>query len=76
MEAYLMQLENEINNETTEEDMELKLKTPSFGDMTEEEREFNNDTNEDTKVHSEKERTDDIRGWKFDFGRSNDAMNF
>ncbi|WP_455060707.1 hypothetical protein [Prevotella pallens] len=75
MQAYLMELENEINNET-EEDMELNLKTPSFGDITEEEREFNNDTNEDTKVHSEKERTDDIRGWKFDFGRSNDAMNF
>ncbi|WP_449024071.1 hypothetical protein [Prevotella pallens] len=71
MQAYLMELENEIN-ETTEEDMELKLKTPSFGDIAEEEREFNNDTNEDTN-------TDDIRGWKFDFGvfgRSNDAMNF
>lgn len=60
MEAYLMELENEINNETTEEDMELKLKTPSFGDITEEEREFNNDTNEDTIVHSEKEGTLDI----------------
>lgn len=74
MQAYLMELENEINNETTEEDMELKLKTPSFGqsDMDELEKEFNNDTNEDTN-------TDDIRGWKFDFGvfgRSNDAMNF
>lgn len=71
MQAYLMELENEINNETTEEDMELKLKTPSFGDITEEEREFNNDTtNEDTN-------TDDIRGWKFDFGvfGDNDAMN-
>ena len=41
MQAYLMQLENEINNEQ------------------------GNNTN-----------TDDIRGWKFDFGRSNDAMNF
>lgn len=73
MQAYLMELENEIN-ETTEEDMELKLKTPSFGqsEMDELEKEFNNDTNEDTN-------TDDIRGWKFDFGvfgRSNDAMNF
>lgn len=70
MQAYLMELENELN-ETTEEDMELKLKTPSFGDIAEEEREFNNDTtNEDTN-------TDDIRGWKFDFGvfGSNDAMN-
>ena len=71
-EEELARLEAELNE--TEEDMELKLKTPSFGDMTEEEREFNNnDTNEqDTN-------TDDIRGWKFDFGvfgRSNDAMNF
>lgn len=80
-EEELARLENEINNETTEEDMELKLKTPSFGqsEMDELEKEFNNDTtNEDTIVHSEKERTDDIRGWKFDFGvfgRSNDAMN-
>lgn len=74
MQAYLLELENELN-ETTEEDMELKLKTPSFGDMTEEEREFNNnDTNEqDTNTN-----TDDIRGWKFDFGvfGDNDAMNF
>ena len=79
MQAYLMQLENEINNETTEEDMELKLKTPSFGqsEMDELEKEFNNDTtNEDTNTNTD---TDDIRGWKFDFGvfgRSNDAMNF
>ena len=59
----------EVTVNETEEDMELKLKTPSFGDITEEEREFNNDTtNEDTIVHLEKERTDDIRGWKFDFG--------
>ena len=90
MQAYLMKLENEINNKT-EEDMELNIKTPPFGqsDMDELEKEFNNDTtNEDTntKVHSSKfleqrngKRTDDIRGWKFDFGvfgRSNDAMNF
>ena len=87
-EEELARLENEINNETTEEDMELKLKTPSFGqsEMDELEKEFNNDTtNEDTIVHSEKERTDEslleqsnFRGWKFDFGvfgRSNDAMN-
>ena len=62
-------------NETTEEDMELKLKTPSFGDIAEEEREFNNDNNE----QGNNTNTDDIRGWKFDFGvfgRSNDAMDF
>ena len=46
MQAYLMQLENEINNEK-EEDMELKLKTPSFGDIAEEEREFNTDNIEE-----------------------------
>lgn len=63
MQAYLMQLENEINNEK-EEDMELKLKTPSFGDIAEEEREFNNDNNE----QGNNTNTDDIRGWKFDFG--------
>jgi len=52
----------EVTVNETEEDMELKLKTPSFGDIAEEEREFNNDNNEqDTN-------TDDIRGWKFDFG--------
>ena len=78
-EEELARLESEINNETTEEDMELKLKTPSFGqsEMDELEKEFNNDTtNEDTIVHSEKE--DDIIGWKFDFGvfGDNDAMNF
>lgn len=57
----------EVTVNETEEDMELKLKTPSFGDITEEEREFNNDTT----------NTDDIRGWKFDFGvfGDNDAMN-
>ena len=60
----------EINNET-EEDMELNLKTPSklreqrnVGDIAEEEREFNNDNNE----QGNNTNTDDIRGWKFDFG--------
>ncbi|WP_314711498.1 hypothetical protein [Prevotella pallens] len=84
MEVYLMSLEStlntvhssnelgtmEINNET-EEDMELNLKTPSklreqrnVGDIAEEEREFNNDNNE----QGNNTNTDDIRGWKFDFG--------
>lgn len=67
MQTYLMELENEINNEI-EKDMELKLTTPSklheqrnVGDITEEEREFNNE--QDTNNNE-----DGIRGWKFDFG--------
>lgn len=70
MQAYLMQLENEINNEK-EEDMELKLKTPSFGDIAEEEREFNNDNNEqgnNTNTDESLLEQSNFRGWKFDFG--------
>lgn len=61
--------------------MELKLKTPSFGqsEMDELEKEFNNnDTNEqDTNTDESLLEQSNFRGWKFDFGvfGSNDAMN-
>lgn len=73
MEAYLMELENEIN-ETTGEDMELKLTTPSFGNMTEEQREFNNDTTNEQDTDTNTTQTTSLlcssnfEGWKFDFG--------